>query len=138
MNFIDDHPDIVAARANADLRRRGVADRIVAIVTAATHARAHQQAVGLVDAGLDAAQAVAILAAIPAPISQADFEARVNEGGWFGDGPTTMENLRGDRTAQGWSKAIATANSRFDRFDPSATPTTPAGLTDGDTHEPNA
>jgi hypothetical protein len=114
------------AGAVLDLPDRGIEDkdakseaaRIEAIAADASDAG---RVVELIEAGITTEAAKAILAAMPKAAGSAEFMARVNEGEWFGGEPTTMENLsKGGSVAEGWSKAVAKANSRFETAAPTS------------------
>lgn len=124
-------------RAINDPEAKAEADRIRQIVTADAAAGHHDHALALaLDTDTPVAAALAILAAMPSPVSREAIEQRFAAGDWFGANDTEMEGVRGDRTASGWSKAIAKANARFEAATP-VTPTTPAALTQGVPDEPN-
>lgn len=124
-------------KAITDPDAKAKADRICQIVTAdAAHGHADHALALALDTDTPVAAALAILGAMPAPVTREAIEQRFAGGDWFGANHTEMEEARGDRTASGWSKAIAKANARFEAATP-VTPTTPAALTQGEPHEPN-
>lgn len=115
-------------RAITDPDAKAEADRIRQIVTADAAAGHHDHALALaLDTDTPVAAALAILGAMPAPVSREAIEQRFAGGDWFGANDTEMEEARGDRTAAGWGKAVAKANARFEAATPAA-PTMPAAL----------
>jgi hypothetical protein len=117
-------------RAIADPEAKAEADRIRQIVTADAAAGHHDHALALaLDTDITAAAALAILGAMPQPKRIASIEERAREMAEFGPSDFSMEETHGDRTASGWSKAVAKANARLEAAAPtSATePQAPGG-----------
>jgi hypothetical protein len=118
------------SRAIADPDVKAEADRIRQIVTADAAAGHHDHALALaLDTDITAAAALAILGAMPQPKRIASIEERAREMAEFGPSDFSMEETHGDRTASGWSKAVAKANARLEAAAPtSATdPQAPGG-----------
>lgn len=108
-------------KAIDDPEAKAEADRIRQIVTADAAAGHHDHAVALaLETDTPVAAALAILSAMPAPLSLGAIEARFSDGDWFGEDPTQMEAIHGDQTAAGWSTAVAAANARFETSAPSS------------------
>ncbi len=83
-------------------------------MTADAAAGHHDHAVALaLDTDTPVAAALAILGAMPAPVSLEAVEERFSAGDWFGEEPSAMESVHGDQTAAGWSTAVAKANERI-------------------------
>lgn len=90
------------------------ATRISAIMTAGAEPGRHHQAVALVEAGLDASAAVAILAAMRPAQRIASIEERAAAEMEFGGDATDMADLgSGASVREGWQRAVQQANERI-------------------------
>ena len=112
--------------ATLDPEAAAEATRIDAIMAAGAVPGRHHQAVALVEAGLDASAAVAILAAMRPTQRIASIEECAAAETEFGCDATDMADLgSGASVRQGWERAVQQANERIGAT-AAATPTTPA------------
>lgn len=90
------------------------ATRISAIMTAGAEPGRHHQATALVEAGIDASQAVAILAAMRPAQRIASIEERAAQEAEFGGEAFDMADVgSGASVRQGWERAVQQANERI-------------------------
>lgn len=100
--------------ATLDPEAAAEATRIDAIMTAGAEPGRHQQAVALIEAAIDASQAVAILAAMRPAQRIASIEERAAQEMEFGADATEMADLgAGAGVRQGWERAVQQANEKI-------------------------